>query len=113
DSYPTRYFLSMLARALKPFGTKQACLTEIGFVSPEGYGPLPGNFAWGANTTIAEQAAWLAQAAVKGSSSGKVRLMIVFNVDFTYYGDDPQAGYAIIRAGGGCPACDTLGKVVH
>ncbi len=26
--------------------------------------------------------------------------MIVFNVDFDYYGSDPQAGYAIIRTGG-------------
>ena len=38
--------------------------------------------------------------------------MIVFNVDFDYYGADPQAGYAIIRKGGGCPACDALGAVV-
>jgi hypothetical protein len=38
-------------------------------------------------------------------------MMIVFNVDFTLYGDDPQAGYAIIRPGGSCPACETLRAV--
>jgi hypothetical protein len=38
--------------------------------------------------------------------------MIVFNVDFDYYGSDPQAGYAIIRPGGSCPACASLGAVV-
>jgi hypothetical protein len=40
-----------------------------------------------------------------------VRLMVVFNVDFTVYGDDPQGGYAIIRPGGSCPACETLRAV--
>ena len=43
---------------------------------------------------------------------GKVRLAIVFNVDFDYYGSDPQAGYAIIRKGGSCPACEALGTVM-
>ena len=65
--------------------------------------------AWAAaNTTVAQQAQWLAQAAQLAKSSSLVRLMIVFNVDFTVYGDDPQAGYAIVRPGGSCPACDAL-----
>ena len=38
-------------------------------------------------------------------------MMIVFNVDFTLYGDDPQGGYAIIRPGAAGPACDTLRAV--
>ena len=37
-----------------------------------------------------------------------VRYGIVWNIDFTRYGDDPQDGYAIIRPGGSCPACDSL-----
>ncbi|HVO42049.1 MAG TPA: hypothetical protein VMT34_05490 [Aggregatilineales bacterium] len=113
DNYPTRYFGPMLNRALGPFGGKSACFTELGYVSPEGYGPLPGGFAWGQNTTVAQQAQWLAQAATLSAQSGRVRLMIVFNVDFTFYGADPQAGYAIIRPGGGCPACDALAAVLH
>jgi hypothetical protein len=40
-----------------------------------------------------------------------VRLMIVFNVDFTEYGADPQGGYAIIRPNGTCGGCDTLRQV--
>ncbi len=112
DSYPTRYFSTMLARAMRPFRGKQACFTELGYLTPEGYGPLPGSFAWAQNTTVAQQAAWLAQAAVRSSGSG-VRLMIVFNVDFSYYGEDPQAGYAMIRPGGVCPACDALGRVMR
>jgi hypothetical protein len=40
--------------------------------------------------------------------------MIVFNVDFPYYtATDPQAGYAMLRPGGGCPSCDTLGAVMR
>ncbi|MBN1202291.1 MAG: hypothetical protein JXJ20_10585 [Anaerolineae bacterium] len=113
DNYPTRYFGSMLNRAIGPFGGKQACFTELGYLSPEGYGALPGSFAWAGDTSIAEQAAWLAEAAVQSASGGKVRLMIVFNVDFTVWGSDPQAGYAIIRADGTCPACDSLANVLQ
>jgi hypothetical protein len=43
------------------------------------------------------------------SQSAKIRLMIVWNVDFSGgEGGDPQAAYAIIRPGGVCPACDAL-----
>jgi len=108
--YPTYYFNSMISRALAGMG-KPACITEIGYLSPEGYGPLPAGFAWAANTTVQQQATWLAEAAVLAANSGRVRLMIVFNVDFTHYGADPQAGYAIIRADGSCPACSALAAV--
>jgi hypothetical protein len=36
--------------------------------------------------------------------------MIVWNIDFTLYGSDPQAGFAMIRPGGGCPACDAMAR---
>jgi hypothetical protein len=113
DSYPTRYYGTMLNRAIAPFGNKQACFTELGYLSPEGLGSLPGGFAWGADTSVAEQAQWLAEAAVLSASSGRVRLMIVFNVDFTTWGSDPQAGYAIMRPGGSCPACTALAGVLQ
>ncbi len=109
-NYPTRYYATMLNRALASFPGKQACFTEIGFLSPEGYGALPGNFSWAANTTVAQQAQWLGQAVSAARAGGRVRLFIVFNIDFKYYGqDDPQAGYAIIRQGGTCPACGAIG----
>jgi hypothetical protein len=111
----TRYFWGMVNTYWANFGgTRKLCFTELGYVSPEGYPPIPPNFGWGAGTSVAEQAAWLAEAAVLSSNSGKVRLMIVYNVDFTLYSNsDPQAGYAIIRPGGGCPACETLHNVTH
>jgi hypothetical protein len=35
--------------------------------------------------------------------------MIIFNVDFDRYdAEDPQAGFAIIRPDGSCPACDQI-----
>lgn len=113
DNYPTRYYGSMLNRAIGPFGNKQACFTELGYLSPEGLGSLPAAFAWAQNTSVAEQAQWLAQAAVLSAQSGRVRLMIVFNVDFTTWGSDPQAGYAIIRPDKSCPACTTLAGVLQ
>jgi hypothetical protein len=110
----TRYFWGMVNAYYDAFGgQRQLCFTELGYVSPEGYGSLPANFAWAADTSVSEQAAWLAEAASLSASSGKVRLLIVFNVDFTLWSDqDPQAGYAIIRPGGNCPACDTLHAVM-
>lgn len=113
-SYPTYYFSSMLGRGYSQFGGKPVCWTELGYLSPEGYTiPLPANFAWGQNTTSAQQASWLADAATLSAQSGKVRLMIVFNVDFPFYtADDPQGGYAMLRPGGACPSCDSLGAVM-
>ena len=110
------YFLPTLNLYYGAFGgARKVCFTELGYLTPEGYPSLQSvapAFAWAANTTVAQQAAWLAQAASISANSGKVRMMIVFNVDFTYYSSDPQAGYAIIRPGGSCPACDALGAVV-
>lgn len=112
DSYPTRYFTTMLDRAMRNFPDRQACFDELGYVSPEGYPALSAGFAWGQNTTVAQQAQYLAQAAVIASQR-KVRLMIVWNVDYPNFGGaDPMWGYAIIRLGGACPACQTLGAVI-
>ena len=57
-----------------------------------------------------EQAAWAAEAVRLSRSSGRVRLVIIWNMDFTHYGEDPMAGYALVRPGGGCPACDALAR---
>jgi len=111
DNYYTRYFYGMLNTYYSVFG-KPVCFTELGYLSPEGYGGLPPAFAWASDTSVAEQAAWLAEAAVLASQSGKVRLMVVWNVDIFSYGNDPQGGYAIIRPNGQCPACDALAAVM-
>jgi hypothetical protein len=109
----TRYFWGMVNTYYNAFGgARKLCFTEMGYLTPEGYGSLPGGFAWAQNTTVGQQAQWLAEAASLSANSGKVRLIIVFNVDFNYWGEDPQAGYAIIRPGNSCPACDSLHAVL-
>lgn len=108
-NYYTRYFWGMVNTYYNAFGgARPVCFTELGYLSPEGLGPLPAHYAWGADTSVAEQARWLAEAVRLARSSGRVRLVIIWNVDFTNYGGDPMAGYAIVRPGGGCPACDAL-----
>ena len=102
------YLPRMMALYRSFFPTKPLCFTELGYLTSDGYAPLPGGFAWAAGNTLAEQAAWLAGAVHRLRGSGYVRLYIVWNVDATYYAADPQAGYAIVRPGGGCPACDSL-----
>lgn len=91
---------------------KPVCFTELGYLSGQDFGGVPSRFAWAANTTVAQHAQWLAEAVSISANSGKVRMVIVFNVDFTYWGDDPQAGYAMIRPDGSCPACGTLARVM-
>jgi len=108
--YYTRYFWSMVNTYSGAFGrSRPVCFTELGYLSPEGFGPLPGSFAWGSDTSVAEQAQWVSQAVSLARSSGRVRLVIIWNIDFTYYGSDPMAGYAIVRPDGSCPACNALG----
>ncbi len=112
DTYETRYLILMLRRVAWPFRNADIpmCMTEIGYLSPEGYGPLPRGFTWASTTSVAEQAAWLAEAVtiMANFSDMPVELAIVWNVDFDTYGADPQAGYAIIRQDGSCPACETI-----
>ncbi|PID86799.1 MAG: hypothetical protein CSB13_02670 [Chloroflexi bacterium] len=91
---------------------KPVCFTELGYLSGTDYGGVPERFSWAANTSVEQHAAWLAEAVSVAANTGNVRLIIVFNVDFTHWGDDPQAGYAMVRKNGGCPACATLANVM-
>jgi hypothetical protein len=109
DNYYTRYYFGILNTYWNLIGgAKPICFTELGYLTPEGFPPLDPFFGWAQNVTVAQQASWLARAAALSSQSGKVRLMIIWNIDFTRYDTDPMAGFAIIRPGGGCPACDAL-----
>ena len=109
----TRYFQGMI-NAYSGAGAGQLCFTELGYLSGEEWGSLPAGFLWKApfNLTVAEHAQYLAEAVRVGVQSGRVRMIIVFNVDFKTFGDDPQAGYAMIRPNGSCPACETLRQVM-
>ena len=111
--FPTYYFGSMLARGYNLFGGIPVCFTELGYLTAEGFeDPLPANFAWAQNTSLAQHAAWLADAASRAAQSGRVRIMIIWNVNFTQYVGDPMGGYAMQRPDGSCPSCSTLGTVM-
>ncbi|MCA9884533.1 MAG: LysM peptidoglycan-binding domain-containing protein [Anaerolineae bacterium] len=107
------YYPRMVNLYAGTFPGKSLCFTELGYLTGEGYGSLPGGFAWAANTSVANQAEWLAQAVRSARQSGNVRLFIVWNVDSTTWGDDPQAGYAIVRPGGTCPSCNSLAAAMQ
>ena len=109
DNYYTRYLGSITDVYWGIIGGQRPlCFTELGYLTSEGYPPLPSFFSWAQNVTVQQQAAWLAQAAAILSQGGRTRLMIVWNVDFTTYNSDPQGGFAMIRPNGTCPACDAL-----
>jgi hypothetical protein len=104
----TRYYPTMVSTYKTVFPNKPLCFTELGYLSPEGLSsPLPAGFEWGANTSVAEQALWLSQAATLSRDGGNVRLMVVWNMDAVSTGSDPRAGWAIIR-NGSCAACISL-----
>lgn len=109
-SHYSWYFQPMLNLYYNTFGgARPLCFTEVGYLSPEGFDSLPANFSWASGTSEAEQAQWIAEAASIAANSNKVRLFIIYNFDFKNYTDtDPQAGYALIRPDGDCPACTRL-----
>ncbi len=112
--YPTRYFQSMLDRVSLPFRNSDIplCLTEMGYLSGEGYPPLPEGFNWASGVSVAEQAQWLAEAIqIASTYSRPINLIIIWNIDFDNFEQDPMAGYAIIRPDGTCPACQTIGAL--
>ncbi|HSM55290.1 MAG TPA: SH3 domain-containing protein [Candidatus Sulfomarinibacteraceae bacterium] len=103
------YFQPTLNMYYNAFGgARPVCFTELGYLSGQDFGGVPSRFSWASGTTVAQHAEWLGQAVSMAGNSGQVRMVIVFNVDFTHWGDDPQAGYAMLRPDGSCPACDTL-----
>ncbi len=115
DRHYSWYYVPTLTLYRNAFsGSRDLCLTEFGYLTPEGFNGVPPGFSWAANTTLNQQATWLAEATQIAANSGYVRLAIVFNLDFIKYepDGDPQAGYAIIRLDGSCPACARLGDVM-
>jgi hypothetical protein len=114
NGHYSRYFTPLWNAYYGAFnGAKPVCFTALGYVTAEGFnGGMPANYAFAAGTTLQQHADWLAEAAKLAKTSEKVRLAIVWNVDSTLWraGDDgdPQAGYAMIRPDGTCPACETI-----
>jgi len=110
-SHYSWYFKPTLDLYYNTFGgARQVCFTELGYLSGDGFPGLPPNFSWAFGTSVQEHAQWLREARDLSTSSGRVKMMIVYNVDFTAFdpAGDPQAGYAMIRPDGTCPACEAF-----
>jgi hypothetical protein len=60
---------------------------------------------------VAEQAEWLRDAIVIARDDGRVDLIMIWNVNYTRFDQNPQGGYAIIRPDGTCPACQTIASL--
>jgi hypothetical protein len=107
------YFLPQTELYFSTFGgARKLFYTEMGYASQEGVSGFSDSFSWARGTNNAQQAQWLAEAVSLSANTGMVRAIIVWNVDFVRAGYDPQDGYAIIRPGGSCPACDSLHAVL-
>jgi len=114
DGHHSWYFLPQTDLYYRTFGgARQLFYTEMGYASQDGVPAFSDQFWWARGTNNAQQAAWLAEAVNLSRSTGMVRCIIVWNIDFSRYDYDPQDGYAIIRPGGGCPACETLGSAMQ
>lgn len=107
------YYPTMVQVYTSAFPGKQLCFTELGYLTGEGLGELPGGFSWASGNTLAEQAQWLGDVVRQARGSGVVRIMIIWNVDNTSFGADPQAGYAIVRPDGTCPACSQIAAAMQ
>lgn len=109
SEYYTRYLPGMISVYYNAF-RKPVCFTELGYLTPAGYGGLPPGFEWAGNVSLQQQASWLADAIAISARDSRVRMVIVWN--FNYRTDpsapDPAGGYAMIRPDGTCPACDAI-----
>jgi hypothetical protein len=122
DHHYSWYFWPMVELYWNTFNPPEAieagnivplCFTEFGYLSPDGFEQTlnqvgAANFGWAQGVTELDQTLWLRDALIRARCSGQVKMLIIWNIDFTNYGPDPQAGYAIQRPDGKCPACDDL-----
>ncbi len=111
---PIYYLPGVSERAAAPFdGAKPLCFTRFGYLAPEGLAPLPPEYTWAQNTTLAQQARWLMDAVGLTMADARVRLLILFSLDSSAFGEgSPEAGYALIRPDESCPACETLAELL-
>lgn len=111
---PLYYLPRVIERARQAFGEAEPlCFTRLGYLSPEGLPPLPAEYAWAQNTSAGQQARWLMDAVGLGMSNPQLRLMVLWSLDNSAFaGDNPEAGYALIRPDESCPACEALAPLL-
>ena len=103
------YLNNSIDLAYNSFGASRPVCLTLGYLSGEGY-QLPEDFAWASGITNALQAQWLGEATSGVRQGGKIQILTIWNVDFTFFGIDAAAGYAMLRRDGTCPACTTIAQ---
>ncbi len=106
------YFSSVKDTYKAAFPGKPVCFTEIGYFSSDGFSGAPAGINFDHN--LADHAAFDGEIPTASKQDSLVKLAIIWNVDFTFYdpAGDPQAGWAIIRPDGSCPACAAMGAAM-
>lgn len=107
---PIYYLPRVIERVREAFGeAKPLCFTRLGYLSAEGMPALPAEYTWAQNTSVSQQARWLMDAVGLGLSNPQIRLMVLWSLDSSAFAEgSPEAGYALIRPDGACPACEAL-----
>jgi polysaccharide biosynthesis protein PslG len=90
--------------------SKPICVTEFGYGLPV-QGQAPAGFAWIMHHTVAEQVSTLTRGFAWARSSGYVRFVIVWNLDYWGSPSDPNAPYALIRLGWESPAIAAIAQL--
>jgi len=122
DNTATRYLPTMLERAYEPFRDSglPLCITNFGYATPEGTGELVQTaFGWAKDTTVAQQAAWTAEAITLLAEQPDipVEMAMIWRINpYLIPPDyiepfDAAAYFSIIRPDGSCAACDALGTL--
>jgi len=104
------YYIPLINLYAETFPDSALCFTGIGYFTGEGLEDVPAAMSWAANTTLEQQAMWIAEAAALAEASGRVRLFMIDNVDGRLFSPlNVQAGWAIVRPDNRCVVCDRLG----
>ncbi len=91
---------------------KPVCVTEFGYGLPV-RGQAPKGFEWIMRHTVAEQVSTFADGFAWAKSSGFVRLVIVWNLDYWGSPSDPNAPYALMRPDWESPALARIAQLLN
>jgi hypothetical protein len=91
---------------------KPVCVTEFGYGLPV-QGQAPKGFEWMMRHTPAEQISTFVDGFAWAKSSGFVRLVIVWNLDYSGSPSDPNAPYALIGPGWESPALARIAQLLN
>lgn len=119
DHY-TRYYPAMVESYRDVSNNRTPlCFTGLGYLTDEGLNPEIDDdslYAWAENTSLLNQADWLGQAVQLSRMDPRVEMMILDNIDQAAWNitsgnelaDNLDAGYAMVRRDGSCPACENI-----